>query len=295
MPTTPIFSIITVTYNSAAHFRPMLEALFSQTPGLFEAILVDNASTDDSVAIAREYEHMGLRIVQNTENRGFAGGNNQGAKLARGRILFLLNPDAVLDSGALEEILEQLRRHRKPGIYGLRLLSLDGERLMHYGVFHMDAQAHCLMPYRGRKEKGLYEEVRGVESLSGATMVISRRVWDRLGGFDERFHPAYFEDTDLCFRARRAGFGVYSIPVNVRHHENVSADVKSWFFLHMHHRHRWLFMAIHFPFWRLLLRTVPKELAWLMSWRSKTVRKITVRSMVAVLPVLVRRALGGVG
>lgn len=283
----PSFSVLTVTYNNGAFLRPMLEALFAQPKGLFEAILVDNASTDDSLSIAREFEAKGLRVVANTDNKGFGGGNNQAAGLATGKVLFLLNPDAILPEGGLVQIAAELERQKTPGIFGLRLVSMDGRLLMHYGVSVGD-QAHCLAPYRGEPEGESLKGVRSVESVSGATMLVHQPVWSELGGFDLAFHPAYYEDTDLCLRAQKRGIPVVSLPVNVRHHENVSAEVESWAFLRMHHRHRWLLIAKHFSLGRILFRTLPKEIAWLLSWRSQRVRKITLGAMVGALPTFLR-------
>lgn len=288
MQTTPRFTIITVTYNNGAFLRPMLEALFAQPRELFEAILVENNSRDNSLQIAREFESRGLQVIANIENKGFGGGNNQAALLAKGEILFLLNPDAILPLGALEQISTQINAQSTPGIFGLRLLSMDGHLLMHYGISVGD-QAHCLAPYRGKPEAELLTKPMLVEAVSGATMLVPRAIWEKLGGFDLGFHPAYYEDTDLCLRAQRLKIPVVSLPVNVRHHENVSEGVQSWAFLHMHHRHRWRLIAKHFSLFRILFRTLPKELYWLCSWRSQRVRKITLKSIWQAIPVYFQR------
>ncbi|MGF1571998.1 MAG: glycosyltransferase family 2 protein [Sumerlaeia bacterium] len=283
----PRFSVITVTYNNGAFLRQMLDALFSQPKELFEAILIDNCSTDDSLRIAREFEAQGLQIIANTQNLGFGGANNQAAKLARGEVLFLLNPDAILPEGGLLQIAEELQKQPMPGVFGLRLVSMDGSLLMHDGTSVGD-QAHCLVPNRAIPEVEVPKQARAVEVVSGATMLVHQAVWQQLGGFDLAFHPAYYEDSDLCLRAQKQGIPVVTLPVNVRHHENVSAEVESWGFLRMHHRHRWLLIAKHFSIARILFKTLPKELAWLMSWRSKRVRKITLNAILAAFPTFLR-------
>src|SRR5690349_9452432 len=133
MTNLPSISIVIVTWNSAAHLRPTLESVFRQDYPDYEVILVDNDSRDDSLAIAREFEPRGLRIIAGRVNRGFGGGNNDGVAASRGELVFLLNPDTELEPRALHEIAAAFAAHPDAGILGAKLIAPDGETILHCG------------------------------------------------------------------------------------------------------------------------------------------------------------------
>lgn len=250
--TRPTISVIIVTYNSAAHLRPTLEALFAQTHPSFEAILLDNASTDDSLAIAREFAARGLRVIAGTTNRGFAGGNNDAVAVSRGELVVLLNPDAVMESpDTLAAIERMFARRADLGVLGAKLLAPDGRTIMHMGGT-IGLPAHCTLFARGEPDGPGWQRPLDVEFVIGALFAVRRTVWDRLQGFDEFFNPAYYEDTDFCWRARRLGLAVVADPaVRVLHHENVSTTYRSESFYWMHHKGRLWLMAKNLPWWQL--------------------------------------------
>lgn len=273
---TPLVSVIIVTYNSASCLRPTLEALFGQSYTHVEAILVDNASRDGSLAMAREYETRGLKVIASPENRGFGGGNNDGVAASKGEIILLLNPDAVLAPDGIERIVAAFAEKPEMGILGAKLVAEDGETLLHCGGW-VDPCAHSELYGRGEKDTGKYEAPRQVEFVAGALLAIRRPLWDRLHGFDETFHPAYYEDTDLCVRANRLGAAVWYWPIRVIHKENVSLPYKTDAFLRIHHRNRLWFQARNRSWFKLLFWAAPHELAWLASWHSKGCRKLCMR------------------
>jgi GT2 family glycosyltransferase len=275
--TLPKISVIVVSYNSAAHLRPTLAALLSQDYPDFEAILVDNASWDGSLAVAREFETRGLRIVANDTNRGFSGGNNDGVSVSGGGIVFLLNPDAEMLPGCLREVAAAFSAFPSAGILGAKLLAPDGKTLLHCGGT-IGAAAHCSHLGRGETDIAKWDESREVEYVSGAALALRRSLWDQLGGFDEEFNPAYYEDTDLCLRCRAAGRKViYCHSICLLHHENVSTEYRSPAFWRMHQRNRVWFILKNFPFIRILFRTLPYEIWWLCTFHSGEVRHMMPR------------------
>jgi GT2 family glycosyltransferase len=288
----PSITVVIVTYNSAAHLRPTLEALFAQDHPSFEAILLDNASRDDSLAIAREYEPRGLRVIPGATNRGYAGGNNDAVAAGRGRIVVLLNPDAALEApGALRAIERAFDEQPGLGVLGAKLLAPDGRTILHMGG-EIGIPAHCRLFGRGQSDDGRWNQPLDVEFVVGACLAIRRETWERLGGFDEFFNPAYYEDADLCARARRLGLRVVCDPsVRAIHHENVSTDYKSPAFYWMHHKGRLWHEAKNLPLGTLLGVALPREIAWFCSTNAKYRRRMLLGLYAMVLRRWIKRRL----
>jgi len=266
-------SVIIVTFNSAKFLRETLQSVFDQSCESFEVILVENNSSDDSLNIAKEFEENGLKIIEQKKNLGFCGGNNLGVSKSAGDIIFLLNPDIVLMEDTFQKIINYFERNQEACVYGTKLLSSDHETILHYGG-EIGDQAHCQLYGRFQKDNGEWEKPKEVEYVVGASMIMARDDWAHLGGFDEDFFPAYYEDADLCFRARQQGLKVICLPLKILHKENVSVDYNSYEFLNMHHRNRLLFLSKNYSLPRLLFKTLPKEILWLFSSNSKGVRKL---------------------
>lgn len=217
-------SIIIPLFNRLEYTRQCLGALARCTPGkLYEVILVDNGSTDGTG------EFLGclggsFRIVRNENNLGFARACNQGANAARGKYLLFLNNDTLPQEGWLEALLQPAEGNPSVGVVGARLLYPDGT-IQHAGVVIGDSP-HPLFPFHvhTRKPADMPEAnvLKEFQAVTGACMLVSRDVFLRLGGFDEGFLNGY-EDVDLCFRVREAGFAVIYNPASVLvHHESAS-------------------------------------------------------------------------
>ena len=273
--TLPSLSVLMVTYNSALHLRPTLEALLAQDYPLWDVTLVDNASRDDSVAIARELaeQHARLRVIAGETNRGFAGGNNDAVDASGGDVILLLNPDAILPPGALRRLAAVLSGRADAGIVGAKLVESDGDRILECGA-HMPIPGHGEPIARGERDGPDWNTTTEVEMVSGAVLAIPRAHWRRLRGFDEYFHPAYYEDADLCLRCRRLGKKVLCIgDVAVRHVEKVSVTHHSPSFYWMHHKGRLWFMAKNIAP-ADLLRWLPAEWRWYRDHATEEVREI---------------------
>lgn len=215
-PTSPAVSVVVVTYQSGPTLAACLAALKAQTFRDFEVILVDNASSDGAAQAAAGADPS-LTLISNAQNRGFAGGVNDGARIARGRWLAFLNPDAYADPTWLETLLAAARAHPDVKTFTSRqLMAQCAGRLDGLG----DVMAASGFPFRGgyRGPDPGTVAIGEVFSACGAAMLIDRALFLAMGGFDERLF-CYCEDVDLGYRLRLAGERTLVAPQAVVRHE----------------------------------------------------------------------------
>jgi O-antigen biosynthesis protein len=193
----------------------------------FEVIVVDDASGDAGVQILSRVA--GLRLEINATNLGFLKSCNRIAELAKGDYLFFLNNDTLVCERWLEPLLAVFDRFPDAGLAGSKLLFPDGTLQEAGGIVWDDGSAWNY----GRSDdpdKPEYNYVREADYISGCAILIPHSLWERLGGFDESFAPAYCEDSDIAFRVRAAGRKVYYCPFSaVVHLEGLTQgkDAKS--------------------------------------------------------------------
>ncbi len=196
----------------------------AQHEGLdFELIIVDNASTDDTVAMLQA-EFPAAMVILNNKNDGFSRAYNQALRQGQGRYLLVLNPDTIILPGALNELVRYMDAHPEVGICGPKVLNRDGslQKACRRGVsrpwaaFSYFSGLAALFPHSklfgGYLLNYLDEDVvHEVDGVSGSCMLIRRQVVNEVGLFDERFF-AYQEDADYCFQAKQAGWKVVYLP-----------------------------------------------------------------------------------
>ena len=167
-----------------------------------EIILVDNASTDRTHELLERIN--AVTVIRNNSNRHFLHGVNQAAAAARGRHLLLLNNDAQLLPGSLEAVLNVLDAEAAVGAVGGRIILPDGTLQEAGSIIWNDGT--CLGYGRGRDpEDPDFMFRRDVDYCSGAFLATPRTVWERLGGFDPCYSPAYYEETDYCVQTLAGG------------------------------------------------------------------------------------------
>ena len=217
----PAASIIIPVYNQWEYTHACLGAILENTKGIdYEIILVDDVSTDETTRVG-EYAR-NIRVIRNESNQGFLLNCNMAVREARGEYIVLLNNDTMVQPGWLEWFLRTMREKPDVGQVGAKLIFSTG-RMQEAGsiVFH-DGSA---MNY-GREDnpdKPEYNYFKDVDYSSGAAICIRRSLWEELGGFDTRYAPAYYEDTDLAMRIRSKGYRtVYQPRSVVIHFEGVS-------------------------------------------------------------------------
>jgi len=214
----PLFSVIILNWNGRHLLEECLDSIHTQTFLDFETFVVDNGSTDGSVDWVKERWPESVSTVALPSNLGFAGGNNAGIRVARGRYVVLLNNDTAVAPGWLAAIDAAVRRHPDAGMFTPKILN-------YYRRDEIDNTGHLIYPDglargRGRLEKddGRFDEEGECLWPSGCAGVYKREMLDRIGLLDESFF-AYGEDVDLGLRARWAGWPCFYVPTAVVYHK----------------------------------------------------------------------------
>ncbi len=205
-PENPSISIVIVSYNSGHILGECLGGL----PDTAEVIVVDNASSDDSVSVAQRYP---VRLISLPENVGYGPACNVGAEAASGDFILLMNPDVRFEPDTIAKLAEAAGRYPGAAAFAPRLLKPDGS------VVFQDSSILCPPPHNKSKPKHVPAGDCCVEAMSGAAMLCRREAFLGLGGFDERIF-LYYEDDDLCRRMRQAGWSLVYVHGALGRHEH---------------------------------------------------------------------------
>jgi GT2 family glycosyltransferase len=206
--TAPDVSVVMVTHGAWHLTEQALAALRANTGRRFELIVVDNASQDETRG--RLAKLPDAQVILNEENRGFGPANNQGARRASAEWLLLLNTDAFVHPGWLEPLLETISQEQVGAVVP-QYLHADGS-LQDAGVLVARDGTVRVYGDGDRPDRLRYRFRRVVDAGSAACQLIRRSAFEALGGFDERFAPAYYEDLDFAMRLARAGLSVVYEP-----------------------------------------------------------------------------------
>ena len=209
----PRVSIIVPVHNGCEETYACLRSVLANTKDVpYEVLVADDASDDDTAELAQWTEN--VRAVRDGSRRGFLRNCNNAARFARGEFLVLLNNDTVVQPDWLRPLVETLDRDTSIGIAGGKLLFPDGRLQEAGGIIWKDASGWNYG--RGDSpEEPDYNYVKEVDYVSAACLIIRRRLWEEIGGFDDRYAPAYYEDADLAFEVRARGYKVVYQPLAV--------------------------------------------------------------------------------
>ena len=212
-------SIIIVNYNTTSLVVNAIDSLFQKTRDItFEIIVVDNASNDDPEKRLLE-EFCEVSIIKLKENIGFGRANNEGLKKARGRNILFLNSDTLLLTNSVKILSDYLDTHPKVGACGGNLYNVNGKPIYSYhrlipGIFSEELAVLTM----GISNRFIYQPFFNytshpiaVGNVSGANMMVSRKVLDEVGIFDPDFFM-YSEETELSWRIKRKGYKIMNVP-----------------------------------------------------------------------------------
>ena len=218
----PRASIVIPVYGQLAHTLACLRALAAHPPRVpIEIIVVDDGSPDATAATLPQVA--GLRYHRRAANGGFIAACNDGAALARGECLVFLNNDTVPQPGWLDALLATFEAEPDTGLVGAQLLYPDGRLQEAGGVVFSDGRGWNYGRFESTRDPR-YSYLRDADYLSGAAIAIPRALFFAVGGFDARYAPAYYEDTDLAFAVRAAGRRVlYQPAAQVVHDEGATS------------------------------------------------------------------------
>lgn len=219
--TAPEVSIIIPAYNEFDYTYDCLKSIYRNSGDVsYEVIIANDCSTDLTNQVEKIAEN--VRLVTTENNMGFLRNCNHAAKYASGKYILFLNNDTQVQENWLRPLLSVMECDETVGMVGSRLVYPDGTLQEAGGIVWRDASA---WNYGNRKspEASEYNYVKETDYISGASIMIRHELWNEIGGFDERFVPAYYEDTDLAFEVRRRGYKVMYQPLSVVvHFEGVS-------------------------------------------------------------------------
>jgi GT2 family glycosyltransferase len=220
---TPELSIIVVSHNARQWLGQCLRSLRGHPEVRAEVIVVENGSGDNSAELVRE-EFPEARLIINTQRQGFAANNQTGAQASSAPLLLFLNPDTEAPAGSLRAMLDAVARHPECGVFGSRLLDGEGvvERstgrfptLVSITLDRVLQSLPFLQPmlecFSQRHFLG-YDQERYADWVTGAALWIRREALEKAGGWDGVNFFMYYEDVDLCYRARQAGYKILYAP-----------------------------------------------------------------------------------
>lgn len=219
-------SILIVSYNSADTIEQCVDSVVKDAKKLTtEIIIIDNLSTDGTPDILNELKAQNdlLKLVLNKANRGFAAGNNQALDLAQGEYVLILNPDTVIQAGALNGLVTEIEKNEDIGIVAPQLKFPDGriQKTCRRFPGYMDVIYNSLglaqvYPQSSRFNAWKmgdfdHQTPRQVDQPAGAALMVRGSLLRELKGFDQNF-PMFFNDVDLCKRVKDAGYEIWFMP-----------------------------------------------------------------------------------
>jgi GT2 family glycosyltransferase len=212
----PDVSIIIPMHNKVeVTYFALCSLLLARNEASFEIILVDDASTDETAKI--ENLISGVTIIRNSAPQRFIRACNSGAEKAKGKFIVLLNNDVEATAGWLDELIASFDRFESVGLAGAKLIYPDG-RLQDAGGIVWNSGNPWNYGNGQNPKDPRFSYARQVDYLSGAAIMVPTVVWETVGGLSSYLEPMYFEDTDLAFKVREAGYSTWFVPSSVIYH-----------------------------------------------------------------------------
>lgn len=217
----PLVSVVIPAYNQfAITYHCIASLILAYNHVSFEVILADDCSNDRTKEAEKYIEH--LQVCRNNSNLMFLKNCNKASQMCKGEYIVLLNNDTEVTSHWLDELVSTMTSHSQCGLTGSKLLNQNGS-LQEAGGIVWSSGKPWNVGHGDNPNKPEYNYVRHVDYVSGASLCIRRDVWTQVSGFNEDYAPAYFEDTDIAFRVREAGYStLYTPSSEVFHFEGLT-------------------------------------------------------------------------
>ena len=242
-------SIVIVSYNVRTYLEQCLQSVHQALEGIEgEVFVVDNHSDDDSVATVRT-GYPWVRLIENEENIGFSRANNIAIRQARGEYVLLLNPDTVVATDTLHQVLDFMDSHPKAGGAGVMMHHTDGSRAPESRRAIPTPWVSCLKMLGFTRRYYMshlsWEEPGRIEVISGAFFFLRRKALDEVGLLDEDFFM-YGEDIDLSYRLLKGGWENWYLPCPITHYKGKSTQKSDYRYVHIFYQAMLIFFRKHY-------------------------------------------------
>ena len=215
MSKNPLVSVIVLNYNAGELLLNCIESIKKSSYKNLDIIVVDNISTDKSQKICKE-KYPDIKLIQNDENFGYCEGNNIGIREAKGDYIIILNPDTIVESNWIKELISAYNKFGE-GLYQPKILSLNEKQVLQSTGNMMHVFGFGFAKDKGRKDGEADEEIKKIGYASGTCLFTSRNVLDKVGLLDS-FLFLYHDDLDLGWRASQIGINSYYVPKSKIYH-----------------------------------------------------------------------------
>jgi len=269
--TDPLVSIVIPHWNHREVLADCLQSLQKTEYDPLEIIVVDNHSEDDSVAYVREH-FPEVHLVENKENRGFAGGCNDGAARAQGEYILILNNDTTQEPDWITELVRFMETNPSIGVAQPKLINAKNPESFDYSGAAGGFMDRYGFPFaRGRifesveEDTGQYDTPIQVFWASGTACIVRTKMYRQIGLFDETFF-AHMEEIDMDWRAQLAGWDIAVVPQSkIYHHSGFTLPPESPFKKYLNHRNSVFMLLSNYQPWNTLWRGMQR---WLLDWMA---------------------------
>ena len=211
----PLVSIIILNYNAGNLLIDCVSSIQKSNYSNYEIILVDNISKDNSHKKCKE-NFPTIKLIENKENLGYCEGNNVGLRVAKGEYVVVLNPDTIVDSNWLNELLKAYQSNGE-GLYQPKFLSTsDNSMLLSTGQM-IQLFGFGYSRSKGDKDEKVFENIEQIDYASGTCLFTSKKILEKIGLFDP-FLFAFHDDLELCWRASLNGINSFYVPKSIVYH-----------------------------------------------------------------------------
>lgn len=290
--TYPLVSIITINYNQPKVTAEWLHSIRNITYPAYEIIIVDNASTQDTL---EEYipDFTNVLLIKSLENKGFAGGNNLGVQYARGEFILFINNDTEVEANFLELLVDCMRSNSNIGMVSPKIKYYYNKNIIQYvGGGKINAfTGRGKFKGHGEQDTNKYTLTEATELIHGAALLVSRTVISNVGLMDEAYF-LYYEELDWCERAKKSGYLMYVVGGSVIYHkESMSVGKSSPLRMFYITRNRILFMrknrsklSFFIYLWFFICISIPKSVVQFLLQRRFDLLQAFIKGILWHLP-----------